>query len=113
MAIDGKELLAELSRDVGWTRRLQPDQVPAVLATLSAIQGAVLAQLSAPAGPRALEAAPDDRLLTPSEVAARLGVQLRWLYRHASTLPFTVRLSRRALRFSQNGLVRYLRQHRP
>ncbi len=52
----------------------------------------------------------EDRLLSPEEAARRLGVTLRWLYRHAKHLPFTRRLSRKALRFSAEGLEKYLRQ---
>jgi predicted DNA-binding transcriptional regulator AlpA len=48
-----------------------------------------------------------DRLLTPTEAAAVLNVTPRWLYRHAKRLPFTRRLSRKALRFSEAGLSRW------
>ncbi|MBI2358327.1 MAG: helix-turn-helix domain-containing protein [Deltaproteobacteria bacterium] len=48
-----------------------------------------------------------DRLLTPAEAAAILNVKPRWLYRHANRLPFTRRLSRKALRFSEAGLFRW------
>jgi predicted DNA-binding transcriptional regulator AlpA len=49
-----------------------------------------------------------DRLLTPEETAGVLGVSLRWLYRHADRLPFTRRLSRKCLRFSESGVYKYL-----
>lgn len=58
---------------------------------------------TAPAAPRA-----DERLLTVGEAATLLGVAPRWLYRHASGLPFTRRLSPKALRFSESGLHRWL-----
>lgn len=54
----------------------------------------------------------EERLLTPREAASRLGVTRRWLYRHATELPFTRRLSRRSLRFSEAGLARFLAQKR-
>jgi hypothetical protein len=41
--------------------------------------------------------------------AKQLGVSADWLYRRAGKLPFTVRLSR-TLRFSVEGLERYVRQ---
>ena len=47
-----------------------------------------------------------DRLLTPEEAAAILGQSVRWLYRHAANLPFTRRISRKNLRFSEAGLRR-------
>ncbi len=49
-----------------------------------------------------------DQLLTPEEAASILGVTPRWLYRHAKRLPFTRRISRKALRFSEAGLRRWL-----
>jgi predicted DNA-binding transcriptional regulator AlpA len=49
----------------------------------------------------------EDHLLTPEEAAEKLNVKLCWLYRHAKKLPFTRRLSRKALRFSEAGLLRW------
>ena len=49
----------------------------------------------------------NDRLLKPEEAARMLNVTPRWLYRHAKKLPFTRRLSRKALRFSEAGLLRW------
>jgi len=53
-----------------------------------------------------------DRLLTVREAAARLGVAPRWLYRHASRLPFMKRLSSRVLRASESSLERYMAARR-
>jgi predicted DNA-binding transcriptional regulator AlpA len=49
-----------------------------------------------------------DRMLHVEEAAAMLGVTKRWLYRHASTLTFTRRLSRKVLRFSRAGIAKWL-----
>ncbi len=49
----------------------------------------------------------EDSLLTADEAAPLLNVTVRWLYRRASKLPFTKRLSRRNLRFSRAGLLRW------
>lgn len=54
-----------------------------------------------------------DRLLTPAEVAERLGVTLRWLYRNAGRLPFTRKLTKRTLRFEERGLAKYIREKKP
>ena len=54
-----------------------------------------------------------DRLLTPDEAADRLGVTRAWMYRHASKLPFTRRISRKVLRFSGKGLERWLETRKP
>ena len=48
-----------------------------------------------------------DRLLSAAEVAARLGVPVRYVYRHARAWPFTRRLSPKTLRFSALGLDRW------
>jgi predicted DNA-binding transcriptional regulator AlpA len=53
-----------------------------------------------------------DRMLNAAEAAGLLCVAPRWLYRHAGSLPFTRRIGRKALRFSEQGLHRWLeRQH--
>lgn len=53
-----------------------------------------------------------DRLLMPKETAQILGESVRWLYRHADRLPFTRRLSRKSLRFSEIGLRRWMAARR-
>jgi len=54
-----------------------------------------------------------DTLLSPEETAAIMGVTPRWLYRHAATLPFTRRISRKNLRFSEAGLRRWIAAKKP
>jgi predicted DNA-binding transcriptional regulator AlpA len=49
-----------------------------------------------------------ENLLTPDDVANLIGVNRRWLYRHASQLPFVRRISRKNLRFSEVGLRRWV-----
>lgn len=108
-------LLADLER-----RRLDAERHQAT-APVAAVIGAVLEDLRAaiPAGaasapppaPRAPDAEPA-HLLTPEQAATRLGVTRRWLYRNAKTLPFTRRLSRRALRFDAAGLGRWVASRR-
>jgi excisionase family DNA binding protein len=52
-----------------------------------------------------------DQLLTVKDAAHQLGVSVDWLYRHAATLPFTVRPTQgRTIRFSRQGIVRYLKR---
>ena len=90
------------------------EQAAALLRELAGIQMLLVARLATntegPVSPQAR--APEDRLLTPQEAAARLGVTVRWFYRHADNLPFTRRLSPRTLRFSEGGIARYLAQRR-
>ena len=54
-----------------------------------------------------------DTLLTAKEAAALMGVSPRWLYRHAAKLPFTRRINRKNLRFSEAGLRRWLATKKP
>ena len=54
-----------------------------------------------------------DILLAPEEAATILGVNSRWLYRHADKLPFTRRISRKNLRFSEAGLPRWIAAKKP
>lgn len=49
-----------------------------------------------------------DVLLSPNEAAELLGVTPRWLYRHYKQLPFSRKISRKVLRFSEAGLHRWL-----
>jgi len=50
-----------------------------------------------------------DALLDVTEAAKRLATSTDWLYRHAARLPFTVRNGRQ-LRFSSEGIARYIRE---
>jgi predicted DNA-binding transcriptional regulator AlpA len=54
-----------------------------------------------------------DKLLTPAEAAAILGQTVRWIYRHAAKLPFTRRISKKNLRFSEAGLRRWIAAKKP
>ena len=49
-----------------------------------------------------------DKLLTLEEAAEILGMSVKWLYRNAQKLPFTRKLGRKTLRFSHNGIQKYL-----
>ena len=49
----------------------------------------------------------EDELLTTADAARLLNVSEDWIYRRANRLPFTRRLSRKALRFSKTGLLRW------
>ena len=49
-----------------------------------------------------------DRLLTAEEAAEMLSMSTDWLYRNAKKLPFTRKLGPKMLRFSQQGIVKWL-----
>ena len=50
----------------------------------------------------------DDRLLDAEEAAKVLSVSSDWLYRHAKRLPFTRKLGPKMLRFSSQGIQKWL-----
>lgn len=106
--------LARLAADPSCVEDLGPDVIPALLGDIEALRVRLLARLmsvSAPAPP-----APDpprsnggpDHLLTADEVARRLGISRRSLYRRAASLPFTRRIGTNTLRFSSRGLERWV-----
>jgi predicted DNA-binding transcriptional regulator AlpA len=49
-----------------------------------------------------------DRLLDAPEAAKPLTVSEDWLYRHAKKLPFARKLGPKMLRFSHQGILKYL-----
>ena len=100
----------ELFQDDDRLAALPPEQIPSILARVAAIQSVLTARLLAiPPVPVASESKSEttDQLLTAEDAAAILRVTPRWLYRHANRLPFTRRLSRKCLRFSEAGLRRW------
>ena len=52
-----------------------------------------------------------DKLLDAKATSERIGMTVRWVYSHASTLPFRVTLpNSRAVRFSERGISRWLQK---
>jgi excisionase family DNA binding protein len=82
------------------------DQLPAVLLVISA---RLLRRNGNGNGTHPEHTGNGRGLLTVDQAAAKLGVSRDWLYRHAPTLPYTVHLGR-ALRFSEAGIDRWIRQ---
>lgn len=56
------------------------------------------------------DAPEEDQLLAASEAAKLLHVSERWLYKHASKLPYAVRLSETVVRFSRNKIQTEIRR---
>ena len=98
--------LAALVEDPGRVATVPPSRIPALLSQLSALQGAMAARLIS--ADRNDTAPAEDTLLTVDQAAERLGVSKDWLFRRSRSLPFVVRLGRH-LRFSSQGIERYLR----
>ena len=101
--------LADMCADL--ERRIADAERIGALAPVGAVLRAVLADLRAV--DNVSQAEPADRLLKVDEAAALLGVQPRWLYDRARTLPFARRLGERTLRFSEAGMRRWLERHPP
>lgn len=76
---------------------------------LSALQSRIAVRLVSRTSTSPAPATSGDVLLPVNEAATRLGVSRHWLYRNAPSLPFTRRLSSRTLRFSSQGIDRWLR----
>jgi len=56
------------------------------------------------------EAPTSDGLLSAKEAGRRTGMSTRWLYAHADTLPFAVRVGTKAVRFSARGIEKWVEQ---
>jgi len=109
MTPDALAALRALLADPQRVGQIPADEAAALMANLAAAQWALASRLRLPAAEASNQLLDEpDRLLSPTETAERLGVTARWLYRHAHQLPFTRRLSRKVLRFSEAGLRRYL-----
>jgi predicted DNA-binding transcriptional regulator AlpA len=109
--------LVDLARNPERVVDVPLSAVPSLMAQAAALQVALAARLavvSSLSDERVGTHPPNaERLLGPPEAAALLGVTVTWLYRHAGQLPFTRRLSRKALRFSEAGLRRWLAARKP
>jgi len=108
-----RERLAAVLADPARVSELGPEEVAAALEDLAVVRAALVSRLSSVApSPNGREH--EDRLLTPEQAAARLGLTVRQVYRRAHRFPFTTRLGRRTLRFSEAGLNRWLKHnHKP
>ena len=86
------------------------EHIAPMLVQLAALQSALAARLIVDPSngnqPQPATQEPEE-LLTAEQAAALLSVSADWMYRHARGLPFTKRLSRKALRFSKAGLLRW------
>lgn len=107
--------LAELAADPDRLENLPDEELPEVLAALERLRARVWARLNRPPEPngdggrrRGGGGGREDRLLDVETVADRLDVTERYVYDHADDWPFTRRLSRQKLRFSERGLYRWL-----
>jgi predicted DNA-binding transcriptional regulator AlpA len=92
---------------------IAPEEFPSLLAQVAVLLGTLSAQLlTTQKGVRRGTQSDEDNLLTVTEATQRLNTSPDWLYRHASKLPFTVRLAPKQLRFSSQGIDKYLQRRK-
>jgi predicted DNA-binding transcriptional regulator AlpA len=106
-ASEARSALDTLSRTLP---NLDAATIAEVLPDLDRLRAVAWIRLTADRGTSPTPETVEDRLLTAEEAAARLAVAPDWLYRHADALPFTVRIGDRHLRFSTQGINRYIRE---
>jgi predicted DNA-binding transcriptional regulator AlpA len=107
-----RAILATLAADPDRIANVLADDLPELIGQAEALRARLFARLVSTATAPAERARTErtngpDRLLTAKEAAARLGVNQRWMYAKADSLPFTRRLSAGTLRFSERGLDRW------
>ena len=88
---------------------IPPESIALVITRLASLQTALAARLLVAPVKASLRDSADgeDELLTITDAAQLLNVSEDWIYRRANRLPFTRRLSRKALRFSKIGLLKW------
>lgn len=101
--------LIELIKDPKKVHEVTQEEIPLLLAALSALQGILAARLLA-VGPT-FPSEKEDCLLGIDEAADRLNLSKDYLYRHSKKFPFTVRIGN-SLRFSSNGIDKYIHQRK-
>jgi len=103
-----ERILADLDRVIAESPQ---EQLPALLATLSARLALVASKImaSSPRNTGSSESLQGN--LSVGEAAARLGISQDYLYRNARKLPFSLRIGRRLL-FSASGLEKWVAQRR-
>ena len=100
--------LAQIIGDPEALARIPREQIPALILQVATLQNALAARLmEAPQRSEVDHLLEPDTLLTAEQAAPLLNVTPHWLYRHWKQLPFARRLSRKTLRFSENGLRKW------
>lgn len=103
--------LATIAADPSRIEAVGSDALPGLIGEAEALRAKLWARLQVSTTPQPAQAParqPEaDHLLSADEAAERLGVDRRWIYRHADKLPFTRKLSPGTLRFSAQGLERW------
>jgi len=94
----------ELESALMAAQTVSAEDLPRLLGELEEVRATALARLISPAPTPA-----PDMLLDVDKAAERLGMSPDYLYRNHKRLPFSKRMGR-SLRFSAQGIERYLRR---
>lgn len=89
--------------------KIPREHIPALLLKIASLQTALAERLFDDAESVGTQRNPD-KLLEIKAASVKLAVTEDWLYRHSNSLPFTIRMGRRKLRFSEQGIEKYIRQ---
>lgn len=112
MSAELEALLRSLCTDPSRLAALTLEQERTLVASVRAVVGEEPQPRPAVALVSTAPAWSESDLLTIDEAAVALRVSPRWLYRHAKSLPFSRKLSRKVLRFSRVGMARWLATRR-
>ena len=81
------------------------DKAMVVTLSVGELRDLIRQEVHATARPSALE---PDEWLDLEKAAKVMGVKAEWIYRNRKTLPFASKIGRRLLRFSRNGLQKWM-----
>ena len=99
--------LDDIIADPSGMEDITPQEAGEMLVKLSSIQTILMSRVLSGNGNG--NHAQQDELLTVEEAANRLNTSVDWIRRHTKTLPFTVRISPKQVRFSAKKIETYLK----
>ena len=101
-----REALDLLEQELG---NMPAEKIPELLQEIEGLRARAWAKLFS-AGNGQKEISVGERLLSVEEAAQKLSMTKDYLYRHADRFPFTVRPTPSHLRFSLQGIEKFIRQ---
>ena len=101
------QILGELEKAL---ENVQFEEAPVFIGELERLRARLWSRMMVPTNDHRKSPTPaeKDRWLTADQAADLLNVNKKWLYRRASNLPFTRKLSRRKVLFSESGLRQWM-----
>ena len=101
--------LDEIAGDPSRAEALSCQAVWDLLVKVNGLQSILLGRLACLSQSISKSSLRNDRLLDVNKTAKKLSVSTDWLYRNSNKLPFTRRLGPRKLRFSDQGIEKYIK----